>query len=92
MPKEKVYGLPSPSHDEGPATPENTGVAEVRWHRESELVQLVTRADGYEVLLGNESAEVAVKHGYYVALDRRGINDLIRKLRRARDNAFGRDE
>lgn len=30
--------------------------------------------------------------GFYVQLDRPGINDLIRKLRRARDQAFGRDE
>lgn len=30
--------------------------------------------------------------GMYVDLDRRGINDLIRVLRRARDQAFGRDE
>jgi hypothetical protein len=28
----------------------------------------------------------------HVHLDRRGINDLIRHLRRARDQAFGRDE
>lgn len=30
--------------------------------------------------------------GFYVQLDRRGINQLIRHLRRARDQAFGRDE
>lgn len=30
--------------------------------------------------------------GFYVTLDRNGINDLIRHLRRARDQAFGRDE
>jgi hypothetical protein len=28
----------------------------------------------------------------YVTLNRSGINDLIRNLRRARDQAFGRDE
>jgi hypothetical protein len=28
----------------------------------------------------------------YVDLTRNGINDLIRNLRRARDQAFGRDE
>lgn len=28
----------------------------------------------------------------WVSLDRAGINDLIRHLRRARDAAFGRDE
>jgi hypothetical protein len=30
--------------------------------------------------------------GMYVDLDRAGINKLIRNLRRARDQAFGRDE
>jgi len=30
--------------------------------------------------------------GFYVTLDRQGINHLIRHLRRARDQAFGRDE
>lgn len=30
--------------------------------------------------------------GFWVDLDRRGINQLIRNLRRARDQAFGRDE
>ena len=33
-----------------------------------------------------------VQEGFYVNLDRRGINELIRVLRRARDQAFGRDE
>lgn len=33
-----------------------------------------------------------VQAGYYVNLDRRGINELIRTLRRARDAAFGKDE
>ncbi len=30
--------------------------------------------------------------GFYVSVDRNGINKLIRNLRRARDQAFGRDE
>lgn len=30
--------------------------------------------------------------GFYVTMDRDGINKLIRNLRRARDQAFGRDE
>lgn len=34
----------------------------------------------------------AMHNGFYVELDRGGINDLIRILRRARDQAFGRDE
>lgn len=30
--------------------------------------------------------------GLYATLSRAGVNDLIRTLRRARDQAFGRDE
>lgn len=30
--------------------------------------------------------------GMYVSLNRRGVNDLIRLLRKARDSAYGRDE
>lgn len=30
--------------------------------------------------------------GFYVTMERDGINKLIRNLRRARDQAFGRDE
>lgn len=37
-------------------------------------------------------AEGVGSSGHYIQLDRRGINDLIRKLRRARDQSFGRDE
>lgn len=36
--------------------------------------------------------EVAPFSGFYVDLDRRGINELIRVLRRARDAAYGKDE
>lgn len=33
-----------------------------------------------------------ISGGMYMQLDRRGCNELIRKVRRARDQAFGRDE
>lgn len=65
-------------------------IAEVRWNRESEYVQIVTRLKGYEV--GLPESEDAYKYGMYVTLNRASINDLIRNLRRARDQAFGRDE
>jgi hypothetical protein len=60
--------------------------AEVRWSREAEYVQLGTVADEAPKPqgLGGE--------GWQVSLDRRSINELIRHLRRARDQAFGRDE
>lgn len=58
---------------------------EVRWSREAEYVQVATVADQ----LPEEGIE---GQGWFCSLDRRGINDLIRHLRRARDQAFGRDE
>lgn len=45
---------------------------------------------------GEEAAQetefLAQAAGCWVTLDRKGINDVIRNLRRARDQAFGRDE
>jgi hypothetical protein len=54
----------------------------VGWNRECGDVQIATvdEADG------NDGS------GFFVDLDRHGINSLIRILRRARDAAFGRDE
>lgn len=59
---------------------------EVRWNRETEYCQVATVADEAPGA-GGSGAE-----GWFVSLDRRDINDLIRHLRRARDQAFGRDE
>lgn len=36
--------------------------------------------------------QLTFRDGFYVDLDRTGINKVIRDLRRARDQAFGRDE
>jgi hypothetical protein len=90
MPKERVYGHPVPAMPGDEEIPEETPVAEVRWGRGMDVC-LVTRAEEYEVLT-DERDPTAVKHGYYVYLDRNAINGLIRHLRRARDQAFGRDE
>lgn len=38
------------------------------------------------------SLPALAQEGFYVDLNREGINRLIRNLRRARDQAFGRDE
>lgn len=152
MPKELIHGCLTPYGDDDPAI----GVAEVRWGRDSEYVQLVTNcvhradhevyrsdptafrkavdlslamhgppgtSDGEaealrKVELGQQFAVdidpykatpaerdwllgylvsqfgsgMTVMDGFYVTVDRRGINDLIRHLRRARDQAYGRDE
>jgi hypothetical protein len=58
--------------------------AQILWGRDQQHVQVattkVTQASG------------AVDEGIYVDLDRTGINNMIRVLRRARDQAYGRDE
>lgn len=43
-------------------------------------------------LIGQFGHGLLVADGFFVDVDRRGINDLIRHLRRARDQAYGRDE
>lgn len=64
-------------------------VIKVGWSKESEHVEMA--------ICEIKSGEV-VEHGYdgetprYIQLDRTGLNRLIRILRRARDDAFGRDE
>jgi len=60
----------------------------VGWSKESEHVQLaVLMPDG--VPLDNTSPEA---NGWFAQLDRAGINRLIKTLRKARDEAYGRDE
>lgn len=90
MPAEKVYGeqhVPVGEQGGKPMVP----IVDVRWNREG-TVQIVTKA---EDPFGGRFAEDEGIHytdGMYVDLNRNGINDLIRNLRRARDQAFGRDE
>lgn len=97
MPAEKVEGIqhhtmPSPDGEvliSDPLVP----IVDVRWNREGEYVQIVTKAtDAFGGRLMGDIPETHVSDGYYVELDRKRINDLIRNLRRARDQAFGRDE
>ena len=66
---------------------------EVGWS--AGTVQLATASDDLDVLraLGEAAAPNQTDwRGVFVQLDREGINDLIRNLRKARDSAFGRDE
>lgn len=58
----------------------------VGWNKETGDVQIATVNENEDV--DRFSAEA----GLHVNLDRRGINALIRHLRHARDQAFGRDE
>lgn len=88
MPKEYVESfLFAPTLAEDGATSEPTPPFRVKvgWSRERGDVEIATVNPETE----DRFDETA---GYHVWLDRRGVNDLIRHLRRARDQAFGRDE
>ena len=85
MPKEVVYSSEVFRGDE----PDKASMAEVRWSRESESLQIATVVVDAAT---HDPVTEEVRGGWYISLDRRTVNDLIRHLRRARDQAFGRDE
>jgi hypothetical protein len=81
--------------------PESSFAVEVNWGRDVGHIQIatVTRPkQGNTPLLLAELVERwdegtrELATGLFCTLDRRMINELIRMLRRARDQAFGRDE
>jgi len=89
MPKEVIYAnADAPEGAVGGKT-----VIEIGWSRETEHVQLVSKClnDLGGRLMGDDPG-IHYTDGMYAHLDRAGINHLIRHLRRARDQAFGRDE
>jgi hypothetical protein len=58
----------------------------VGWTKDLEQVEVGVLNEGIDSkLLGDPAA------GWYVQLDRYGINRAIRALRKARDEAFGKD-
>jgi hypothetical protein len=83
MPKEIVVA----SWDYLPEDCEQEPLIEVMWQRGLEHVQVVTysRAKITHDTLDRDTAQ-------FVTLNRTAINQLIRNLRKARDQAFGRDE
>lgn len=94
MPKETTYGSQQPYGEDSPAE----SVVQVLWGRETQHVQLVSkcinRSTGDDMGPPDERTprEMYFTDGFYVTLDRAGINKLIRDLRRARDQAYGKDE
>jgi hypothetical protein len=59
----------------------------IGWSKETGHVQVATVGpDEYELEPTPEG------NGWFVTLDRAGINRAIRALRQARDDAFGKDE
>jgi hypothetical protein len=88
MPKEIIvqHG-PRFYDDEGREVPQETqAFVQVSWSSEAEYVQVAT---GSRDAVTHESDS---DRWMFVDLDRRGINDAIKVLRRARDQAYGRDE
>jgi hypothetical protein len=85
MPKEVINDAINYHDDTGT----KTCIAEVSWGKDSESVQMAT-------LLVAPSTHTRltemVEGGWFLNLDRSKINQLIRVLRRARDQAFGADE
>ena len=82
MPKEIVVGGTLSNEDGSDAT---QGLVQLGWSPEVGHVQIVTFAR--DPVSFDEKWK-----GYFVDLTRRDINQLIRYLRRARDQSFGRDE
>ena len=69
---------------------------ELSWSRDGQYVQLTT---GLDVVVHHDGTEdtpafddAEFQAGAYVQLDRKGLNDLIRIARRARNAVFGADE
>jgi hypothetical protein len=84
MPKEYVDST-MPHMTENGVIEDDPFRVKVSWNKETGDVQIAT------INPGNEYAYDEIG-GYYVDLDRTQINRLIKVLRRARDQAFGRDE
>jgi hypothetical protein len=100
MPKELVFTSSPPYTEESSAR----SIVGVHWGSEMDGYLQVSTAlfnddlkastpDGVITVKGPEAERRNLwSQGFYVSLDRKGVNDLIRYLRRARDQAFGRDE
>lgn len=84
MPHEKIY-----SANENAIYPQS--YLDVAWG-----LQTITGKESHRgVMVGHIHPEYKDDHGsygHYLELDRTRINKLIRALRRARDQAYGKDE
>ena len=62
-------------------------VAQVGWGRDASYVELGVIKPGDDPV-----ATTNLESGWFIQLDRNGINRLIRTLRKARDAAYGADQ
>ncbi len=91
MPKEIIYRS---GHDPSPCDP--TTRVQVGWERGGSYVEIATVQPGGQVAFkdpdtGDFLPASQADPGFFMTIDRDGINRLIRTLRRARDAAFGAD-
>ena len=98
MPKEKVYNryygqfaidhsecgtTPCAEECNGKPVPMDDSFVKLGWSKEGEHV---------EIAIMREADDEVHNERWHSQLDRTGINRLIRILRQARDDAYGRDE
>lgn len=94
MPKESVYGEQHifDPEESNPKVP----TVDILWGRDQGFVQIVSKVEdphGGRWMDENwNESEIYFTDGMYINLNRNAVNQLIRYLRRARDQAFGRDE
>ena len=62
-------------------------VVSVSWGRDSHVT-----VGAHECVSEEQSGNEIIESGFHVSLDRDQVNNVIRALRKARDQAFGRDE
>lgn len=86
MPKETTYAEANMVEGHGNVTFKS---ADVSWHRDAGIVDVGITA---RQLDGPAIGETDPEHSAYASFSRHAVNKLIRDLRRARDQAFGRDE
>lgn len=85
MPKEIVYSRYAQT---APTEDVVEPFVHVGWTRDARHVEVATVMPDTSRELRSETPN---HYGWHVQLDRDGINDLIHRLRKARDSAFGKD-
>lgn len=80
MPKEMIY---SEGH-----SPDDNSHLRVGWTKGLEVQVATVNPDVPSQFEGQPTDS----NGWFITLDRRGVNEAIKALRTARDQAFGRDE
>jgi hypothetical protein len=85
MPKEYIEDRWA-GHDDASVADGSPTRVKVGWSKEGEHVEIATVAPDEAELQPTPEG-----NGWFVQLDRSGINRLIHTLRRARDAAYGKD-